>query len=442
MKKRIMLLAVLVSALLLSGCTMRTVEEMYALPKRSEEYRDLQDAIDMAMYGLTYSSPHSGENQQTVQMADLNGDGVEEYLVFAKGASERPLQILIFAQEPDGKVRTMETIGITGLSFEQVEYVEFDDDPGCELVVGFQVSDQVMRSVAIYSFKNGDAQLQLLSGCSKFLPCDLDQNGRDEVMVFRPGEGETQRGMVLLYSFRNGQIQRSVETELSEDPTHIRRITSGMLEGEVPAVYVASSVEGEAIVTDIFAMKDGSFTNICFSSEAQTSISTLRNFYVYADDLDNDGIMELPSLITMKPVSSWEEDSQKFLLRWFSLGVDGWETDKMFTYHNYLGGWYLQLNSSWASRVTVDQNGSVYSFYVWDETYQEATGLFTLYVFTDSSRDEDAVKDGRFALYRAEGVAYAAKIEPAAAEYGITEEQLIQHFRLIRQDWQTGETVQ
>ncbi len=442
MKKRILLLAVTLTALLLSGCTMKTVEQMYALPKRSEEYKGLQDAIDMAMYGLTFSSPQSGENQQTVQMADLDGDGIEEYLVFAKGASERPLQILIFSQEEDGKVRTMETIGITGLSFEQVEYVAFDDDPGCELVVGFQVSDQVMRSVAIYSFKNGDAQLQLLSGCSKFLPCDLDQDGRSEVVVFRPGEGETERGMALLYSFRNGQIQRSVETELSEDPAHIRRITPGLLQGGIPAVYVASSVEEGAIVTDIFAMKNGSFTNICFSSEAQTSISTLRNFYVYADDVDGDGVIELPSLITMKPVSNWEEDSQKFLLRWFSMDEDGWETDKLFTFHNYLGGWYVQLNSTWASRVTVDQNGGVYSFYVWDETYQEATGLFTLYVFTDGSRDEDAVKDGRFALYRAEGVAYAAKIEPAAAAYGITEEQLIQHFRLIRQDWQTGETVQ
>ena len=123
MKKKIGLLMLLVMALLLSGCAMRTVEEMYALPKRSEEYEELQSAIDTAMYGLMYSSPRSGENQQTVQMADLDGDGIEEYLVFAKGASEKPLQVLIFSQQADGTVRTMETIGITGLDFEQVEYV-------------------------------------------------------------------------------------------------------------------------------------------------------------------------------------------------------------------------------------------------------------------------------------------------------------------------------
>lgn len=439
MKRRILFL-MLMTAMLLSGCAMRTVEEMYTPPKRSEEYKELQSAIDTAMYGLTFSSPQSGENQQTVQMADLDGDGTDEFLVFAKGASEKPLQVLIFQQDEEGNVRTMDTIGSNGMAFEQVEYVEFDEHPGCELVVGIQVSDQVLRSVAVYSFHSGDAELLLLNGYSKFLTCDLDVDGCSELMVFRPGEAASERGMAVLYSSREGQIERSVETELSEAPTQIRRILPGKLEGNVPAVFVASSANENEIVTDIFALVDGRLTNITFSSEAETSIRTLRNFYVYADDIDNDGIVELPSLITMKPISVWRDDQQKFLLRWFSLDADGWEMDKLFTYHNYVGGWYLRLDSSWASRASVDQNNGVYTFYVWNESYDQATELFTISVFTDTNRDEKAASDGRFALYRTEGIAYGAKLSEFAADYGITEENLADCFRLIRQDWQTGET--
>ena len=440
MKKRIWALMLLLTALLLPGCAMRTVEEMYTPPKRSEEYKELQAAIDTAMYGLTFSSPQSGENQQTVQMADLDGDGTEEILVFAKGASEKPLQVLIFQQDEEGNVRTLDTIGSNGTAFEQVEYVEFDDNPGCELVVGIQVSDQVLRSVAVYSFHNGDAEQLLLNGYSKFLTCDLDVNGRKELMVFRPGEAETERGMAVLYSCHDGQIERSVETELSEPPSKIRRILPGKLEGGAPAVYVASSAYENEIVTDIFALIDGRLTNIPFSSEADTSIRTLRNFYVYADDIDNDGVVELPSLITMKPVSIWRNEEQKFLLRWFSLDAEGWELDKLFTYHNYVGGWYLLLDSSWASRASVEEDKGTYTFYVWNESYDHATELFSLYVLTGANRDEEVTKDGRFALHRSEGVAYGAKLTDAAAEYELTEEYLIQCFRLIRQDWQTGET--
>lgn len=441
MKKYFLFLTMLMlTALLFTGCTMRTVEDMYTPPKRSEESRELQSAIDTAMYGLTFSSPKSGENQQTVQMADLDGDGTDEFLVFAKGASEKPLQMLIFKQDENGKVRTMETIGSNGVDFEQVEYVEFDDKPGCELIVGLQVSDQVLRSVAVYTFVDGDAELLLLNGYSKFLTCDLDNNGRSELMVFRPGEAETERGMAVLYSSHNGQIERSVETELSEPPTQIRRILQGKLEDGQNAVFVASSANYNEIVTDIFAMKEGRFTNITFSTEAETSIRTLRNYYVYADDIDNDDVVELPHLISMKPVSLWKDEEQKFLLRWFSVDTEGWEMDKMFTFHNYVAGWYLQLDSNWASRVTVDQGDGTYTFYVWDESYEVATELFTIYVFTGSGRDEDTARDGRFALYRAEGVAYAAKLAAGAGQFDITEEYLIKSFRLIRQDWQTGET--
>ena len=336
MKKRILLLVMLLTALLLTGCAMRTVEDMYALPKRSEEYSHLQTAIDTAIYGMSYSAPRSGENQQTVQMADLDGDGVDEYIVFARGATEKPLQVLIFSQEADGTVRTMETIGLTGLYFEQAEYVDFDGKPGAELILGFQVSDQILSSVAVYTFSDGEAELLLLNGYSKFLSCDLDENGLSELMVFRPGEAETQRGMVVLYSCSDDQIHRSVETELSEPPDSIRRIMLGTLQSGEPAVFVASSTEDNFIVTDIFALKEDQFTNVSFSRRAETSVRTLRNFYVYPEDIDADQVMELPALITMKPVSVNQSVDQTFLLRWFSVDIDGWEMDKVFSFHDYV----------------------------------------------------------------------------------------------------------
>lgn len=439
MKKKILFLVLTLTALLLTGCAMQTVEEMYAVPKRSAEYSSLQFAIDAAMVGRTYAAPVSGDNQQSVQMADLDGDGVEEYLVFAMANSDKRLQVLIFRQEEDGACSLWEVIESSGAAFEQVEYIHFDQVPGCELVIGSQVSDQVLRSVSVYSFSKGTAEQLLMVGYAKFLTCDLDGNDRKELLVLRPGEAEATRGMAVLYSSRGGQIERSVETELSKEVTHIRRITASKLQDGTPAVFVASSVDEKAIVTDIFALKEGKFTNISFSTEADTSIQTLRNFYVYAEDIDEDGVLELPSLLTMKAVSHWEDEEEKFLLRWFAMDLDGREVDKLFTFHYYVGGWYVQLDKEWASRVSVEQGSGVYIFYMWNESYQEATPLFTIYVFTGGTRDEDAVKDGRFAVYRTEGVAYAGKLEPAAAEYGITEEYIINSFRLIRKDWRAGE---
>lgn len=443
MKKKIWLvLMAAIAALLLNGCAMRTVKDMYTPPRRSEEYTSLQNAIDMAMVGLDYSAPVSGENQQSVQMADLDGDGVDEYLIFAEKTSDssQPLLILIFAQQEDGTCRLEEVIENTGSAFEQVEYVEFDEKPGYELIVGRRVSDQILRNVSVYTFGSGSAEQQLLIGYSRFLTCDLDQNGRSELMVLRPSEVATDVGMALLYSFENGQITRSVETELSEPPHRIRRITQGRLHGGSPAVFVASSVDDSAIVTDIYAVRDGQFANVIFSNESSASVETLRNYYVYSDDIDDDGIVELPSLITMTSVSGWIYGEERFLVRWFSLDPEGNEQDKMYSFHNFGGGWYVQLDGEWASRVTVEQDGTTYMFYVWDSDYWDATPIYTIYTLTGSNRDEEASIDGRFPLYRTEGIAYAGRLEEGAAELDITEEDLVNSFRLIQQDWQTGET--
>lgn len=432
MKKRILVLACLLLAAVLSGCGGRNMEEMYALPKRSREYGQVETVISTAMEGLDYSAPRSGQNQQTVQLADLDGDGQDEYLVFARGGIDKPLQVLIFRQLPDGNVRKMDTIGLTGLEFEQVEYVNFDDQPGCELVIGQSIGDQILRSVSVYTFANGEAELMLLNSYSKFVTCDLDADGKGELMVLRPGEEETQRGMAVLYSSSDGQIVRSVETELAADTGSIRRIVAGGLEDGTPAVFVASVVNEEFIVTDIFTVLDRRFTNIGVLDRENTAVGTLRNYYLYCEDIDGDGAIELPGIITMKPITREGSTKEQSLLRWFSMTAEGWPVDKMVTYHDYLGGWYIHLDSDWAGRVSVEENQTVFNFYVWDGSYTEATPLFTLYVFTGSNRDELSTNDGRFPLYRAEGIAYAAKLQAGAGDCGVTEESLNQSFHLIR----------
>ena len=53
MKANKVIIMVLLMALMLSGC-MRTVDQMYCLPKRTETYNHLQSAIDEAMVDMSY----------------------------------------------------------------------------------------------------------------------------------------------------------------------------------------------------------------------------------------------------------------------------------------------------------------------------------------------------------------------------------------------------
>ena len=438
MSKKILPFLIALAALLLTGCNMRTVDQMYCLPKRPESYNNLQSIMDQAMIGKDYFAPISGENQQTVQMADLDGDGNQEYLLFAKCSGDKPLQVLVFNQKGEDYFLS-DVIESTGSAFELVEYAQMDDRPGMELILGRQVSEQVVRTLSVYTFSDGALKQVLSTNYTKFFSCDLDADGLQELMVLRPGQTDTDNGVAELYGMEQGVMARYNESSMSCSVDKLKRVIMGNLHGGIPGVFVGSTVEENAIITDVYTVVDGQFRNVSLSNDSGTSVKTLRNYYVYADDIDADREVELPYLISMTPIEQGRSMERQYLIRWYAMQADGTEVDKMYTYHNFVGGWYLSLNSHLAAGISVVQNGNAYEFYLSDSASAEYSHLFTVFSLAGQDREQLAAQDERFVLYRTESTVYAAYLASASAVHSILPEDLIAGFHLIRLDWKSGE---
>ena len=432
--------AVLAAVLCMSlcGCVM-TVDQMYVPPRRSESYKNLQTLLDEYRRDMDYCAPITGENQQSVQMADLTGDGVKEVLVFLKGSDEHPLKVLIFRQVGE-KYETMTIIETSGTAFDQVEYIQLDGEPGLELVVGCQVSEQVLRNVSVYRFSSGQPEQLMTVNYQKYLTLDMNRDGRGDLFVLRPGRTEGDCGIVELYSAPEGTLERSAEVTLSQPVGQLKRIMTGSLHDGERAVFVASIVDAGTIVTDVYALVGGELTNVSMSNESGTSVKTVRNYYVYAEDIDGDGVLELPSLISMRDASLERSGEREHLIRWYALAADGSEHDKRFTYHNYLQGWYMELDPNLVDRLcVVPEDTGRFAFCLWDKNYTSLQKLWTVYVLTGEDRSSVAAEDGKFQIMKTESVVYAVLIEQDARKLGITEEILTNSFFLIQSDWKTGE---
>lgn len=426
--KWLMLLGVL-ACLLLSGCAMKTVDEMYCLPKRSEAYQELQKVLDTELQNMEYCAPLSGMNQQPVQAADVDGDGVSEFLVFAKAAGERPLRILVIERE-DQTFTLTDTLQFSGTAFDQVEYISMDDKSGVELVVGIQLSDQLLRSVAAYTFADGKGEKLLDANYTNFLTVDLDRDNQGELFILYPGQTEESPGFVALYEVEKGVVERSLEVKLSAPVSRLQRVITGELAGGEAAVFVASALEDTVLVTDVYALRSGALTNISLSNESGTSVSTIRNHFVYAQDIDEDGQLELPALIPMKAMSERNTQSED-LIRWYSLSITGEEVDKLYTYHNFVNSWYLVLDSTWAQQVTVTQDSTGYSFYLWDLAKENAIRVLEVQMLYDQDEISQAMESGAILLYQGESSAYVGVLTSDAAQFGLTQEWLRGSFYLI-----------
>ncbi len=442
MKKLISLAAALSGLLMLTGCVGRSADALYALPRQSEEYYALQTAIDSVMTGsCSYSAPASGSNQQAVQLSDLDGDGQEEAIVFLRSMEEQPLNVHIFT--PRGEA--YDSMGVmegNGSAFDSVEYADLDGQPGQEILVGKRISDQVLRSLSVYTCKDGRMVELLNTNYTEFRTVDLNSDDRKDLFLLRP-ETEERAAVAELYSFENDQLQRQGEASLSVEAQAIRRIISGDMSPGTPAVFVASTYDEASIITDIFALRDQSFMNVSATGETGLSTQTVRSYTSYATDIDSDGLIELPSLMALP---TYEADSETFwLIDWYNLYPDGARQVKQTTYHNHSGGWYLTIPGSWHGNLTVSRSveevagvrGLVFSRWNGRETAPEE--IFTLYAFTGKDREAIASAEGRFIVAQKGETVYAARLGTGAWAREQSDQTISEMFHFIQVNWNSGD---
>ena len=436
-----LLLAVLAAAmtLVLTGCFVKTVDELYALPKHSDSYNRLESAIErvLASQSASYAAPVSGINQQSVQLADLDGDGTEEAIAFLKTADERPLKAYIFA-EVDGEYQPKGVIEGSGTSFASVEYVPLTGRPGVDIVLGRQLSTDVMQSLCAYSYVNGNVVELMSANYTQYRTVDLDGDGRKDIFILR-FDAEQRQGVAELYRWSSGQLEREPEASLSTGATEVKRIISGNLMTDVPAVFVAGTYGETGLATDVFAFRDGVFQNIT-AADSGVSTQTVRSYYVYAVDIDGDGLIELPQIRPLPPDGAQEEGYS--LICWLYLELQGVSTPKLTTYHNFSGGWYLVLPDSWLEQLRISRSEEVSEIRGYVFSRQTDSGqpeqLFTIYAFSGDNRVQTASSDGRFLLAEKGDIAYAAQLGTGAR--GLTQEKLKDMFHFIHIDWNSGET--
>lgn len=116
--KSVRILPVLMSLMLLTGCTVPSGDELLAAPRPSSNYQTLQVKLEeLLASGVSYTTPAAGENRSSVQLVDLNGDGIEEAITFFRGATSstsNDFKVYIYKKKGDDYLCTGSIAGKGG----------------------------------------------------------------------------------------------------------------------------------------------------------------------------------------------------------------------------------------------------------------------------------------------------------------------------------------
>ena len=438
MKQFLCIVMILSLCMSLSGCFLDPAENLYAIPKQPESYYNLQTAIDRVMEGgAAYCPPVAGENQQAVQMTNLDEDPDLEAIVFLKTGEDKPLTLCVFDRQGE-EYAPVAWFNSVGSAFGQVQYVQFDGRPGNEIVVSRQISDSVTQTLSVLTMSEGKLLELGSTTCSEFITVDLNSDDLRDVLLLQQ-DGEAQNGVAVYYHWEDGHAVRELEAGMSTPVSAAKRIVKGKMCEGVPAVFVASTYGEDTIVTDIFGLRDGVFTNLNRSLDGTSSVETVREYYVYGTDIDSDGLIELPRLLPMKELPDDELSKNQSLIQWYNVLLDGRKRNKILTYHSYSGGWYLSIPEEWAESLAVTRfaafgTTNAYRF-VDTETGKEIFSIAAL------ATENQSVGEITWQNLTEKGeITYFAQLGPGARDRELSMEDLRQMFHFIHVDWNTGET--
>lgn len=432
--------AIFVALLLLSGCSISEIDELYSLPQPPREYLKLQELIDAEIAsGCEYAAPTTGSFRQSVQLADLDKNGTNEALVFLRNKDLQPL-ICVY-RKVSGAYELAAKITGEGSAVGRAEYADIDGDGLSEVLVSWEVNSE-MRLLKAYSIRNWTPSALFDESCLDFQTGDINSDGITDVLALSI---ETSGGHVDMFSFdkQGNMIKKSVK--LSPSLKRVDRFRIANIENGIPAIFVEGSYsidESGFLLTDIVIFSDGELKNIALDTNTGNSL-TKRQYEIYSTDIDGNGSLDVP--YAEKLENSAAGTAEYYVFDWYTYSAEGSRRLCASTYHCYTDGWYFTLPESWRNNLIVRRISSISGeravvFSVKGGDGEKPSDLLTIYTLTDENRADRAKIGNRFELFNSETVIYAAEINEDSGLPNDEEgkQSIINRFHLITSEWITG----
>ncbi|GHV34635.1 hypothetical protein FACS18949_11030 [Clostridia bacterium] len=428
----------LILLLLLSACSYDGGGTLLRLPKPPRKFDALQRHVEeLLSKGGEYAPPISGSNRQVWQTFDLNADGEKEALVFLRFSDE--LRIYVFETVGEEYAEA----GVITESAEKVHSVTYRDitgDGSLEILVGWEVGGGTLKNLSVYKMRDGAFDELLNAEFSELNVLDMRETGHDDILTLSYDPVNAFGSAKLIYFDGVPGEFKSLSANMSQGAKGIGRILSGKLSDGHPALYVACPMDQSAMVTDIFTWRGGSFFNVSMNPENGVSDQNIRYKAIYATDINNDGILDLPSVTALEGYQNSAENIEFWLTEWHDYDSYGNVTPVASTYYNQTDGWYVTLPDEWSFTVTTRE--TTVNTSMTELAFLRKSGgpvpMCRVYVLTGDDRAKQAVSDGRFLLAEKSGTVFAAKITDGEKPMPITRESVMAMFTLIKDAWQTG----
>ena len=437
-RRLLLTLAAFALLTLFSSCFCITTDDLYSLPEASDEYVNLQAKLnEIINTGAEYLPPESGPNRQSVQLKDIDGDGINEAIVFFYAPwVDKPLKIHIY-KNVQGDYELADVIEGNGAAIDSVRYLDMDGDGVLELAVGWKMSPS-LKHMALYSMK-GFEHIQIADAdYSALASGDLHGNNKNNLIVISLPSADTPGQLQVISMMDDGEVVKN-SAELPNDVASVSNLVTGFMADSAPAIFLDCKDADGFMSTYMYPCTADGLKNITADLGEASSVRERTA----SMDINKDGVVEIPFPRALPQQS----DTTYYVIDWYAFDSVGNHGLTLTTYHNYTDGWYLILPDNWYDQVSIRREASVsgersiiFSFIVSGNSDVTHYDFLKVYALSGAGREDRSKLPGRFVLSSDSDTIYVAELRAQANSFGITfSQQYVQtNFGIIYSDWMSG----
>lgn len=358
--------AALSAAVLLTGCSGGSVENLLTAPKLTQEQNEIYQAlINSSGSSIKLKYPRGGEYRSAFVLQNLDSEPGEEALVFYESQSvqsgESALRLKVLDQN-NGQWEAVYDLTCVGSEVDSISFASLGDGKTTEVIVCYSMLNQTEKTISVLNYGKGVISELYNGSYSCMEVIDLNSDGQQELVTVIPDK-TSQTAMAVMFTKGENGFQKLSEAPLSGIGAEYVSVTKGQLDENTIALLLDYSKGSGQYGTDVIyciggritspvnlaTNADGTPYNVItrFTTDYMTDISSM--------DIDRDGYVEIPSMTPLPGYETLMRSEQLCAVEWYKVVNNRYQRE----YYSYYSSKYqfaLLFPSRWQGVVSAVVN--------------------------------------------------------------------------------------
>ena len=238
-------LAAALMLMLLASCTfvpLAANADLLTAPILSREQAQVSEALNriLDISEIVYRYPQDGDHRSPIIFFDMDGDGLDEALVFyAYTSAPLELRLKILAQTKPDEWDSLHDVSGSGDEALFVTFAPIHANSPESLLIGWRNTTHQQTRLGVYTMRER-FEVDFLERIDTHIIHDFDGTGTHDVLITqRVGDSHVLR----LLSSRRGRLVEVASEQLYRETTAVLQLLRGRLWGASTGVYIDQRID-------------------------------------------------------------------------------------------------------------------------------------------------------------------------------------------------------